>query len=668
MPWKAFEKNDEWCVYRIDENGNAVGETLGCHDSKEKAERQVAALYASEPEAQSKAVTKRESDGDHPASHYLVAEDPKSPSTWHLRVRDASGKLDHRLMGAAWAALHGGYRGNRYEGPNKREAISKLRALYEREDIPIPGGKALTVKSTDNGYTLGGWGVVYGSVDLEGERFVPETDFWFDKLTRTPPVLYQHGMDAKAARQVLGKAAVDERDIGVWVETQIALSNEYAEAIRQLAEEGRLGWSSGAVGHLVERDGATITSWPIAEFSLTPTPAEPRTLGVSELRVLAASEPAVKAILPEGDGKSPADATTAKQAAQSINVTDRTQEIEMVDKGNNSTEAQEQKTLDPAVFAEAAMNKFRALLENEPALRRAFYDTPTDKDHPEVKSLGNWLLAVQNGDEKRLKSVYGSRKDLAEGVGSSGGYLVPPEYSQDILRLATERSVVRPRARVIPMRGREWNVPSLDYTGSTAGKPPQLAGVVATWTEEGGEKTETEPTFRTIKLMYHELSGYTQATNMLRQDAGPTLESTLRELFADAVSWYEDWAFLRGDGAGKPLGVFNANCLLSEAAGASTCVLSDLANMMTKFLNRPNDVGPYGGAVWVMHPESPISLRSLMARRTRITSSGFRAQARNNRRPCSASRSSGQKKCREFRRRPRPRTRGASCLLISATT
>ena len=76
--------------------------------------------------------------GEHPASHYLVVEDPEKPTTWHLRVRNVAGEIDHRLMGAAWAALHGGYRGNVYEGPDKAEAIRKLRALYEREGMDTP--------------------------------------------------------------------------------------------------------------------------------------------------------------------------------------------------------------------------------------------------------------------------------------------------------------------------------------------------------------------------------------------------------------------------------------------------------------------------------------------------------------------------------------------------
>ena len=60
----------------------------------------------------------------------------------HLPVRKVpDGPLDHRLMAAAWAALHGGYRGNKYEGPGKAEAIAKLSKLYEREGMTPPGGK-----------------------------------------------------------------------------------------------------------------------------------------------------------------------------------------------------------------------------------------------------------------------------------------------------------------------------------------------------------------------------------------------------------------------------------------------------------------------------------------------------------------------------------------------
>lgn len=84
-------------------------------------------------------VKKKEGDGLHPASHYLVVENPEVVTTWHLRVRNMKGELDHTLMGAAWAALHEGYRGNKYAGPNKAEALDKLEKLYEKEGMDEPG-------------------------------------------------------------------------------------------------------------------------------------------------------------------------------------------------------------------------------------------------------------------------------------------------------------------------------------------------------------------------------------------------------------------------------------------------------------------------------------------------------------------------------------------------
>jgi len=148
MPWLIRKRDDQWCVYR-EVNGEPEGDTLGCHDTEAAAQAQLAALYANEPEAAKsagpgpepgavKAITKSEQDGDHPASHYLVVEDPERPTTWHLRVRDVGGSLDHGLMGAAWAALHEGYRGNRYEGPNKQDALTKLRNCMNKTTCRCP--------------------------------------------------------------------------------------------------------------------------------------------------------------------------------------------------------------------------------------------------------------------------------------------------------------------------------------------------------------------------------------------------------------------------------------------------------------------------------------------------------------------------------------------------
>ena len=74
------------------------------------------------------------------AVKYLVTEDD---GTTHLPYTDAGGKPDHTLMGAAWAALHSGYRGSKYAGPNKSEAISHLKSIYSSEKMDTPAQKVV---------------------------------------------------------------------------------------------------------------------------------------------------------------------------------------------------------------------------------------------------------------------------------------------------------------------------------------------------------------------------------------------------------------------------------------------------------------------------------------------------------------------------------------------
>lgn len=543
-----------------------------------------------------KAITKSEVDGDHPASHYLVVEDPEKPSTWHLRVRNASGALDHGLMGAAWAALHGGYRGNRYEGPQAAEALRKLRALYAREDMETPSTRAAVLKAIEGEptVTIGGYGVVFGGKDLQGETFTPDTDFWLDRLTRTPPVLYQHGKDSHMRLEPVGRAEVSDPDeVGLWVEAQIDLSNRYAAAILELTREGKLGWSSGTAGHLATRSGKAITSWPIVEMSLTPTPAEPRTLGVQEIRSLTEFDAELASVLPQDGGKPSADAASGAEpeaiaTEQPIRVMEANK---MAEEQAKTAPAVQEHSMEDMIMA--AVSK---AMREAPAVEKALRVGPEETDRPEDKSFADYLIAVQRHDTKRLERVY--KADLAEGAGATGGYLVPPEYANEILRVAVSRSAVRSQnPRVIPMASNEWNVPAVNYTGSTANTFPQLGGVRAYWTEEAGAITESEPTFETIRLVAHKLAGYTQASNEVRADAGPTLEGLLRNLFAEAIALYEDWAFINGNGVGQPLGVLKAPCLVTEVAASSTFVLSDIAAMLGKFMTRNN------GGVWFMHPK-----------------------------------------------------------------
>lgn len=228
---------------------------------------------------------------------------------------------------------------------------------------------------------------------------------------------------------------------------------------------------------------------------------------------------------------------------------------------------------------------------------------------PRGRSFGDWLLCVRRGDAKTLAekydshlAVWDSKTAMSTGTGVQGGYTVPAEFISRLYAVAAEQAVVRPRATLIPMSSRSAQVPCLDITTApTAGDTAFFGGLVARWTEEAASITETEPSFKQIELVAHELSGYSLISNQLMADNAVGLESILVQLFGGAIAWFEDYAFLRGDGVGKPLGAVGAatNAAVSVSrANASTFALVDAGKMLGKLLPgwRARNT------CWVIHP------------------------------------------------------------------
>jgi len=117
---------------------------------------------------------------------YLIVEDPDKATTWHMKIRKThGGSYDHGLCGAAWAALHEGYRGNKYEGPNKQEAISTLSGIYESNKWPLPGSKDLNVGVKAVKVGGGKYLVLWTSNAFEDrEREIFSTKSWEDYVDR----------------------------------------------------------------------------------------------------------------------------------------------------------------------------------------------------------------------------------------------------------------------------------------------------------------------------------------------------------------------------------------------------------------------------------------------------------------------------------------------------
>jgi HK97 family phage major capsid protein len=216
-----------------------------------------------------------------------------------------------------------------------------------------------------------------------------------------------------------------------------------------------------------------------------------------------------------------------------------------------------------------------------------------DKNH----NFADWLLCVRHGNAKRLEEEYGSsfadwgdasQKTAMTGMsGTAGGYTVPIEFLPRLLAAAAEQSVARPRATIVPMGSRTVQIPYLDVTNApSSGDTAYFGGAVGRWTEEASLLNETEPSFRQLELVAHELSGYSLMSNTLLQDNAVGLEAVLMKLFGGIIAWYEDYGFLQGNGVGKPQGAFTAPAAISvsRSGGANTFVLADAAKMLGSLL------------------------------------------------------------------------------------
>jgi phage head maturation protease len=145
-----------------------------------------------------------------------------------------------------------------------------------------------------------GYLVRFGSpdtTDLEGDYFTKSTDFGFPiKAGERVPlnVYYHHGMDKVVGKKSIGTGYVKMDETGLWYEAQLDMADEYGSMIAKLCKQGKMGYSSGAAGHMVERKSvgkaSEITRWCIAEASITPTPAEYRN-SVKSLEDMYSMEP-----------------------------------------------------------------------------------------------------------------------------------------------------------------------------------------------------------------------------------------------------------------------------------------------------------------------------------------------------------------------------------------
>ena len=198
------------------------------------------------------------------------------------------------------------------------------------------------------------------------------------------------------------------------------------------------------------------------------------------------------------------------------------------------------------------------------------------------------------------------KNSMSETVPSDGGFLVPSEQAAKIHAVSLENELVMPRCYVQPMRSNTIKIPAMSIGDhSTA----LFGGFTASYTAEAGSISEANPKARAMELAAKKLTGLIRFSSELNADV-PGGMGQIEQLCGKGLSWYRDKAFLKGTGAGQPLGILNADCTIevSKQTGqsADTIVYENLTEMMSRIF-----AGSFQNSVWVCHQTTIPQLLTL---------------------------------------------------------
>lgn len=486
------------------------------------------------------------------------------------------------------------------------------------------------VKAYDDG-RVDGYLVQFGTPDASSKRDVftkADTDFDIDPMSDRSTVLYHHGLDPVLKRKRLGreKAEIGVDDVGVWIKGQLDLRDEYEAAIHQLAKAGKLGWSSGVPGHLVERKALSdnahlVTLWPLGkDASLTPIPADPRNVaGVGSIKSIAdiesmSLEDAIKSLLkqqPEAqDPETPQGVgSAAGDEAQKPNSETKQVEVHVMSEQDNQPPAEQNAMKAELEFLRKqqeenskGINDILKYMQDSPMIRKSgYYSDDGGTADPAIKSAGDLLMAIARKDVKRLTGVYGvSVKAHTERDGTTGGFYIPESTLNNVLPNLSLVSGIGNLVTRIPVSTPSGSIPIRDYSRSvtaSVGQSSSASGIASQARAEGGAYTEETMYAEKVRWEVSDFaSGYVKASRELVKDL-PMMESLLRIGIEEDVKNKEEFAVLRGSGVGQPLGVITWVGTIEVTEDTdNTFAVADMDEMVSRHL-----VSDSSKTAWVYH-------------------------------------------------------------------
>lgn len=239
----------------------------------------------------------------------------------------------------------------------------------------------------------------------------------------------------------------------------------------------------------------------------------------------------------------------------------------------------------------------------EPVRIEAVRDSRTLKafrSHEDAYRVGQWLKATFAGDHdaKRWCHDHGvESRTMSEGVNSAGGFAVPDQLSQTVIR-NVETYGVAPTA-----------LQNFAMTSDVLMIPKRLSGVTGAWLGENSEFSYSDMTGTQVQLVAQKFGVATKVSNELWAD-GIGIADLIASEHALAVAKALDEAVFVGDGTSTYGGHHGVTVKIATSSYTASVVTADSGNNSFETLDKEDFLGVMAkcpryalpGARWFISP------------------------------------------------------------------
>jgi len=265
---------------------------------------------------------------------------------------------------------------------------------------------------------------------------------------------------------------------------------------------------------------------------------------------------------------------------------------ELIVKENRGFSAEEKASYDKMTEEMRDLTGQIESLEKAAEMRKQIMDTtePTLDPKKEEKrgfaSFGEMAQAIAlRAEDPRLAEYRAS--GLNEAVPADGGFFVQKDFTSQLIKAVFDTGVLAAKCRRFPLTSSANGIKIPAIQESSRADGSRRGGVRGYWANEAATVTASDPSFAQVELTLNKLFCLGYITDELLQDAG-ALEVILNQMFSEEIGFKLDDAIINGDGAGKPLGVMNAPCLVTVAKEANqandTVIFDNVVKMWSRLI------------------------------------------------------------------------------------